>query len=58
MYNTVSHNLIISMLQDQEVDQDVDLLVLASDGLWDVVPNEVIHFNNIIYILVIPTVSF
>ncbi|KAL7108271.1 hypothetical protein ACP275_06G103300 [Erythranthe tilingii] len=27
-------------IQDQEVDQDFELLVLASDGLWDVVPNE------------------
>ncbi|XP_057774243.1 probable protein phosphatase 2C 76 isoform X1 [Salvia miltiorrhiza] len=27
-------------IQDQEVDQDLELLVLASDGLWDVVPNE------------------
>lgn len=35
------HSLIILMLQDQEVDQDLELLVLASDGLWDVVANEV-----------------
>lgn len=28
-------------LQDQEIDEEFDLLVLASDGLWDVVPNEV-----------------
>ncbi|PIN02429.1 Serine/threonine protein phosphatase [Handroanthus impetiginosus] len=27
-------------IQEQEVDQDLELLVLASDGLWDVVPNE------------------
>ncbi|KAH6828070.1 Protein phosphatase 2C family protein [Perilla frutescens var. hirtella] len=27
-------------IQDQEVDRDLELLVLASDGLWDVVPNE------------------
>ncbi|XP_057950436.1 probable protein phosphatase 2C 76 isoform X3 [Malania oleifera] len=27
-------------IQDQELDEDVELLVLASDGLWDVVPNE------------------
>ncbi|GER25186.1 protein phosphatase 2C family protein [Striga asiatica] len=27
-------------IQDREVDQNLDLLVLASDGLWDVVPNE------------------
>ncbi|KAL3650546.1 hypothetical protein CASFOL_006949 [Castilleja foliolosa] len=27
-------------IQDLEVDQDLELLVLASDGLWDVVPNE------------------
>ncbi|KAJ4843429.1 hypothetical protein Tsubulata_021597 [Turnera subulata] len=26
--------------QDVEVDEDFELLVLASDGLWDVVPNE------------------
>ncbi|KAL8534541.1 hypothetical protein ACS0TY_010524 [Phlomoides rotata] len=27
-------------IQDQEVDQEIELLVLASDGLWDVVANE------------------
>ncbi|KAL6526988.1 hypothetical protein OROGR_016078 [Orobanche gracilis] len=27
-------------IQDLEVGQDLELLVLASDGLWDVVPNE------------------
>ncbi|XP_022875082.1 probable protein phosphatase 2C member 13, mitochondrial isoform X2 [Olea europaea var. sylvestris] len=27
-------------IQDQEIDQELELLVLASDGLWDVVPNE------------------
>ncbi|CAA0826419.1 Probable protein phosphatase 2C 76 [Striga hermonthica] len=27
-------------IQDLEVDENLDLLVLASDGLWDVVPNE------------------
>ncbi|KAL2542209.1 putative protein phosphatase 2C 76 [Abeliophyllum distichum] len=27
-------------IQDRKVDQDLELLVLASDGLWDVVPNE------------------
>lgn len=27
--------------QDKEIDEEFELLVLASDGLWDVVPNEV-----------------
>lgn len=27
-------------IQDQEMDEELELLVLASDGLWDVVPNE------------------
>ncbi|KAM7272502.1 hypothetical protein ACFE04_027165 [Oxalis oulophora] len=27
-------------IQDLELDEDFELLVLASDGLWDVVPNE------------------
>lgn len=27
-------------IQDQEIDEEIELLVLASDGLWDVVPNE------------------
>lgn len=27
-------------IQDQDIDQETELLVLASDGLWDVVPNE------------------
>lgn len=34
------------ILQDQEIDQELELLVLASDGLWDVVPNEVISIIN------------
>ncbi|XWS48526.1 hypothetical protein CRYUN_Cryun13aG0085600 [Craigia yunnanensis] len=28
-------------IQDKEIDEEFELLVLASDGLWDVVPNEV-----------------
>ncbi|KAJ6868153.1 protein phosphatase 2C 76 [Populus alba x Populus x berolinensis] len=28
-------------IQEQKIDQEFELLVLASDGLWDVVPNEV-----------------
>ncbi|KAI5347178.1 hypothetical protein L3X38_015057 [Prunus dulcis] len=28
-------------IQDQEVDEEFEFIVLASDGLWDVVPNEV-----------------
>ncbi|KAK2654140.1 hypothetical protein Ddye_013996 [Dipteronia dyeriana] len=28
-------------IQDQEIDEEIELLVLASDGLWDVVPNDV-----------------
>ncbi|XP_027361936.1 probable protein phosphatase 2C 76 isoform X4 [Abrus precatorius] len=27
-------------IQDQEIDEETELLVLASDGLWDVVPND------------------
>ncbi|KAJ1377550.1 PPM-type phosphatase domain [Sesbania bispinosa] len=27
-------------IQDQEINEETDLLVLASDGLWDVVPND------------------
>ncbi|KAK3219010.1 hypothetical protein Dsin_012980 [Dipteronia sinensis] len=27
-------------IQDQEIDEEIELLVLASDGLWDVVPND------------------
>ncbi|XP_068664721.1 probable protein phosphatase 2C 52 isoform X2 [Aristolochia californica] len=27
-------------IQEQEVDEELEFLVLASDGLWDVVPNE------------------
>ncbi|KAG1330332.1 putative protein phosphatase 2C 52 [Cocos nucifera] len=27
-------------IQEQEVNEELELLVLASDGLWDVVPNE------------------
>ncbi|KAL8095770.1 putative protein phosphatase 2C 76 isoform X1 [Apium graveolens] len=27
-------------IQDQEINEEIELLVLASDGLWDVVPNE------------------
>lgn len=31
----------LSLSQDQVIDEEFELLVLASDGLWDVVPNEV-----------------
>lgn len=31
----------LSLLQEEEVDEKLELLVLASDGLWDAVPNEV-----------------
>lgn len=34
------------MSQDQEVDQEIEMLVLASDGLWDVVANEVNPLNG------------
>ncbi|VAH23583.1 unnamed protein product [Triticum turgidum subsp. durum] len=27
-------------IQDQEIDDEMEFLILASDGLWDVVPNE------------------
>lgn len=27
--------------QEQEIDDELEFLILASDGLWDVVPNEV-----------------
>ncbi|KAM3413191.1 hypothetical protein ACQJBY_004395 [Aegilops geniculata] len=27
-------------IQDQEIDDELEFLILASDGLWDVVPNE------------------
>ncbi|OWM79627.1 probable protein phosphatase 2C 76 isoform X1 [Punica granatum] len=27
-------------IQEQEIDEEFELLILASDGLWDVVPNE------------------
>ncbi|QHO47588.1 hypothetical protein HN51_016948 [Arachis hypogaea] len=27
-------------IQDQEIDEQTELLILASDGLWDVVPND------------------
>lgn len=27
-------------IQDQEIDEELEMLVLASDGLWDVVPND------------------
>jgi serine/threonine protein phosphatase PrpC len=45
----------IVILQEEKVDSSLEFLILASDGLWDVVTNEVcnyIHFpfshpNNI-----------
>ncbi|KAK4749727.1 hypothetical protein SAY87_027176 [Trapa incisa] len=27
-------------IQDQEINEEIELVILASDGLWDVVPNE------------------
>lgn len=41
----------MKMLQEQEVDEELELLVLASDGLWDVVPNEVNHFSFLYFYL-------
>lgn len=40
------HNIkfVADVFQEQEVDDDLEFLVLASDGLWDVVPNEVATF--------------
>ncbi|CAK9187732.1 unnamed protein product [Ilex paraguariensis] len=35
-------------IQDQEIDEELELLVLASDGLWDVVPNEVSPLRSMI----------
>lgn len=32
---------VVFSFQDQKIDEEFELLVLASDGLWDVVPNEV-----------------
>jgi len=31
----------LKYFQDQEIDEETEVLVLASDGLWDVVQNEV-----------------
>lgn len=36
--------MLLVFFQDVEIDEEFDLLVLASDGLWDVVPNEVMLF--------------
>jgi serine/threonine protein phosphatase PrpC len=38
----------IVILQEEKVDSSLEFLILASDGLWDVVTNEVcnyIHFS-------------
>jgi serine/threonine protein phosphatase PrpC len=38
----------IVILQEEKVDSSLEFLILASDGLWDVVSNEVrnaIHFS-------------
>ena len=35
------HIFIFLFSQDQEIDEEIELIVLASDGLWDVVPNDV-----------------
>ncbi|CAN1751233.1 Probable protein phosphatase 2C 76 [Linum perenne] len=34
-------------IQDLKLDDEIELLVLASDGLWDVVPNEVRNLNPV-----------
>lgn len=36
-------------IQEQEIDDDMELLVLASDGLWDVVSNEVRKDNKLFF---------
>lgn len=35
-----------SYFQEQELGEEFELLVLASDGLWDVVPNDVCHCDR------------
>ncbi|KAK1269595.1 putative protein phosphatase 2C 52 [Acorus gramineus] len=32
---------VLRLSQEDEVDKELEFMVLASDGLWDVVPNEV-----------------
>lgn len=47
------------VLQEEKVDSSLEFLILASDGLWDVVSNEVCHhfhfllffFTNIVHFL-------
>lgn len=45
------------MFQDQEIDEELELLVLASDGLWDVVPNEAspVHDAYLLYLSFLPS---
>ncbi|KAF5947554.1 hypothetical protein HYC85_013511 [Camellia sinensis] len=38
-------------IQDQEIYEEFELLVLASDGLWDVVPNEETLYTVVIIVL-------
>ena len=45
---TISHQGFLCdpllICQDQEIDDEMEFLILASDGLWDVVPNEVSYY--------------
>lgn len=38
----LASGLILSM-QEEKIDSSLEFLILASDGLWDVVSNEVRH---------------
>lgn len=39
--NVLTFYLFLCHFQEQVIDEELELLVLASDGLWDVVPNDV-----------------
>ena len=39
--------------QDEEIDEEFELLVLASDGLWDAVPNKVNLSDMCVYMCMV-----
>jgi len=42
MHNTLEPFLFLFFVcQEQEINDELEFLIIASDGLWDVVPNEV-----------------
>ena len=44
-YTSTCVQSVMSSLQEEKIDDSLEFLILASDGLWDVFSNEVCQFD-------------